>query len=118
MSVLVKLRRNHPLGERSYDAFIDSLREKLTGRAQTAYIFGSVARREETLGSDVDLLIVADTELPFVERWKEFSDIVDLAPEIDMLIYTQAEFDLVCDENEQSPFWRSVIADLVPVFPS
>lgn len=57
-----------------------------------AYIYGSVARGREDEHSDVDLILIRETEQPFFDRVREVFDIVlSLAP-IDMLIYTEQEF--------------------------
>lgn len=54
--------------------------------------FGSYARGDWGVGSDVDLIaIVAQTAVPFVERAREF-DASRLPVPADLLVYTQEEW--------------------------
>jgi predicted nucleotidyltransferase len=69
-------------------------------RAIKVVAFGSVARGESDAGSDLDLLIVADTTRPFFERFKDFAGLYDVWPRLDLLIYTPEEFErMVAEEN-------------------
>jgi len=61
--------------------------------AQTVYLFGSRARGDAAPESDVDLIIVADTRRPFVERFKDFYGLMEAsAAPVEMLVYTPEEF--------------------------
>ena len=63
----------------------------LGSRVQVAFVFGSVARREETARSDIDLMIVGDTT--FDEVLNAISPAqTTLAREINPSIYSPAEF--------------------------
>jgi predicted nucleotidyltransferase len=58
-----------------------------------AWVFGSHVRREADRYSDVDLIVVAETRRPFVERFRDFRDVLRDAPiGVDLLIYTPDEF--------------------------
>jgi predicted nucleotidyltransferase len=82
---------------------LDELKRRLAphvGRAHKVIAFGSVARGEPDQWSDLDLLIVADTSRPLLERFKDFAGIYDVWPRLDLLIYTPAEFQgMVAEEN-------------------
>lgn len=68
--------------------------------AQKVYLFGSMARGTADEYSDVDLVIVADTERPFVERFKDFMDLLKVSPAaIEMIVYTQDEFHRMYEQN-------------------
>jgi len=57
-------------------------------------LFGSYARNEQTSDSDLDLLIVKDTDQTFVQRQKTVRSLFDRQPlAMDILIYTPAEFE-------------------------
>jgi predicted nucleotidyltransferase len=61
--------------------------------AQAAYLFGSHARGEAAPDSDIDLIVVAASHRPFVDRFLDFRDVWLGAPAaVDMLIYTPEEF--------------------------
>ena len=61
-------------------------------RARRAIVFGSVARGEADEWSDLDLVIVAETSRPFLERYRDFEAIYDVWPRLDLLVYTPSEF--------------------------
>ena len=82
---------------------VDELRRRLAphvGRARKVIAFGSVARGDSDEWSDLDLIIVADTARPFLERFKDFAGIYDVWARLDLLIYTPAEFErMIAEEN-------------------
>ena len=63
-------------------------------KVKKAILFGSMARGTESKKSDLDLLIVVDTDKRFFDRYDDFIDIYDKLPgfSVDMLIYTPEEF--------------------------
>ena len=64
------------------------------GGAQKAIVFGSYARGDADEYSDLDIIIIKDTDIHFLDRHKDFRDIWYASPVkgIDMLIYTPKEF--------------------------
>lgn len=78
--------------------------------AQQVYLFGSMARGTADEYSDVDLVIVADTDRPFVERFKDFMGLLNVSPAaVEMLVYTNEEFKRML-ENENG-FIQNVIQE-------
>lgn len=68
--------------------------------ALKAIAFGSVARGEADQWSDLDLLIVARTDRPFLERFKDFRGLYEVWPRLDLLIYTPEELDqMIAQDN-------------------
>ncbi len=60
---------------------------------RAAYLFGSHARGDADESSDVDLILVAPSQYPFVERFRDYPELWLQAPTgIDLLIYTPEEF--------------------------
>ena len=58
-----------------------------------AYLFGSWGRGDADAGSDIDLILVAPSQRPFVERFRDYPELWQHAPTgIDLLIYTPEEF--------------------------
>lgn len=55
-------------------------------------LFGSRARADFDSQSDVDLVIVKDTQKRFLDRIKEVLEIIKPNFEIDLLVYTPEEF--------------------------
>jgi len=57
-------------------------------------LFGSFARNEHTPDSDLDILIVKETDHSFVERQRTVRSLFDKQPfAMDILVYTPAEFE-------------------------
>lgn len=78
-----------------YSAIIDVAKAE---GAKLALLFGSFAKGDYSKRSDVDVIFVEDTNLPFVERiGKYFSALREHKPlkpfDIDVLVYTPAEFE-------------------------
>ena len=62
------------------------------GGARKAVVFGSYARGEADQYSDLDVIIVAETDKTFFKRHENFSGVYDVWRKgLDMLIYTPTE---------------------------
>jgi predicted nucleotidyltransferase len=108
---------NQPILEKSRPAvsildfdreeLIRVLRQKLRGHknALEAYLFGSVATGRPGFWSDLDIIVVADTSEPFIERPRQFFDLFDLGIPVDILVYTPGEFDAM--RGSSSGFWKN-----------
>lgn len=59
---------------------------------EAAYLFGSHARGDADAHSDVDLIVVARSDRPFVDRFKDYADLLDAPGGLDLLVYTPDEF--------------------------
>jgi predicted nucleotidyltransferase len=82
------------------------LREKLLDHGvKEAYLFGSFAEEKCTPWSDLDLVVILQTDLPFVERGRDFEDLFELGIPIDLLVYTPQEFLQL--QVSDSPFWKT-----------
>jgi uncharacterized protein len=88
----------------------DNLREK---KVAAAYIFGSFAQENENLWSDIDLIIVKDSSLPFIERPREFFDLLDIGVPLDILVYSPVEFAKM--QNEQNGFWKEINSTILQI---
>ena len=78
---------------------LEDIREVLTpaleeSTALRAIVFGSHARGEAREFSDLDLVIVADSERGFVSRFKDFQTVRDAWNwSMDLIVYTPAEYE-------------------------
>ena len=70
-------------------------------------LFGSLARREGGLTSDLDLLIVWDTPLSFLERTVELYRRLKPCVAADLLVYTPAEMERMA----HTPLVRRALAE-------
>ena len=57
-----------------------------------AYLYGSVLRGTQDERSDVDLILIRDTALPFFDRIREVFDLVFDLGKVELLVYTEREF--------------------------
>lgn len=73
------------------------LQQVLRYHPQRVYVFGSYARGEQDSLSDVDLVIIKETDRPFFERIKEALSFIEEHGAIDLLVYTPAEFEHMKD---------------------
>jgi predicted nucleotidyltransferase len=71
-----------------------------------AWIFGSYIAGGFGPESDIDLMLVVETDEPFQIRAFAFEDLVDLGPRFDILVYTPDEF-LRLTGDPSPGFWRS-----------
>lgn len=78
-------------------------------------LFGSSARGDADAGSDIDLLLIKETPKLFLERLKEFAQLLPAdAPRVDVFIYTQREFEDM--RERESPFLSTVLADGITIY--
>jgi predicted nucleotidyltransferase len=79
--LLVMLRANldhlSPTGQQGLLEFVQLLKEQFNGRVHTALLFGSKARGEGTPDSDLDVLIVVDSD-----DWRVHKQIRYLAADV------------------------------------
>lgn len=80
--------------------------------ADKVILFGSLARGREDLFTDIDLIVVMESELPFVERcvWVYREVVPRVAA--DILVYTPAEF----EEMKERPFLRHALREGVVLY--
>lgn len=71
---------------------VTELQRRLPAKVCEAYLFGSYARDEASADSDVDLIIVAESSRSFPDRFRDFVDVLEGLPPVDLLIYTPAEW--------------------------
>ena len=86
--------------------------------AQRAIVFGSYARGEADEYSDLDLIIVAETDRRFITRFEDFTTLWDVTDawrkDIDMLIYTSKELERM--ELSRNPFIEHALAEGVVIY--
>src|SRR6056297_648023 len=109
-TILLTYDRN-PLRAYAPESFVKKLISLLRGRAVSAWIFGSFNTPRFSHRSDVDIFIVTETDVPFIERPLLLDDLLDLFPALDILVYTPREFEKLT--SDPSPgFWKSAVAEM------
>jgi hypothetical protein len=85
--------------------FAENLAENLKDEKMEVYLFGSLARGDYLLDSDIDLIVVTDS-LKNMKPWERTAYLRKLAPRslgFDILCYTREEFE------KAKPFWENLI---------
>lgn len=75
---------------------------------QKVILFGSLNRGDLNSHSDIDLLVIWDTGLPFLERTQVFYDAIQPDLAMDILVYTPEEIE---ELRGTSPFIRKAIEE-------
>ena len=68
-------------------------------------LFGSLARGDASDHSDIDLIVVKETEKRFLDRLDEFYD--DAREAMDVLVYTPQEF----EQMKERPFVKRALKE-------
>lgn len=78
-------------------------------KVKQVVLFGSAARRTETRRSDLDLMIIMESDKRFFDRFDDFNDIFYLlkGQALDLLIYTPEELKRISDR----PFIHSLLKE-------
>ena len=93
------------------DSFLGLLRPLLDAQgAHSAWVFGSHARGTASAESDIDVIVVAPTDRPFVDRFRDYLPaIANAGVGVDLLVYTPEEFARM--QAEERPFLVDALAD-------
>jgi len=75
-------------------------------------LFGSYARGRSDLFTDLDVLVIMDTDKPFTERITEIYSLLALPVDADILCYTPKEF----RRMKEAPFLKEALADEVVLY--
>ena len=98
----------------------DKIRERLAPlfretAAQRAIVFGSHARGDAHARSDLDIVIIAESDRSFVSRFKDYLWVWDVwGGSVDMIVYTPAEFKELEDEDRY--FIKMLLAEGVIIY--
>lgn len=108
-SVIVRLPSHVPATEAEKRALIERIQQALIGRVIEAHVFGIFFTDRFGKDSDLDLILIADSARPLVERGRDFLDILSIGNgmPVDLMIYTPAEWASLMTE-EGPGFWASV----------
>ena len=84
--------------------------------AAFALLFGSYARGTATERSDVDLIIVQETEAPFLRRLDAYYEALAgrIEAAVEILVYTPAEFAAI----RSRPFIRQALSEGIVLYES
>ena len=72
-------------------------------------LFGSAARGDADEFSDIDVIIIKDTDTRFVQRLQEAGSYLTIPIRVDLFVYTHEEIDAMLEED--NPFIQSALRD-------
>jgi predicted nucleotidyltransferase len=93
---------------------LEQIRKFLQGKVKACYLFGSCATKTFRPDSDIDLIIVAETSLPFVKRVFVFEFLLEIFPRVDFRVYTEEEFSRLINDQHHG-FWTNIKATMVQI---
>ena len=96
-------RRYRALLEGSLESLVETLKRR--SDILRISIFGSYARGRADLFTDLDVLVIMDTDRPFIERQHELYELLGLPVDLDLLCYTPDEF----EKLQHRPFLRHAL---------
>jgi len=81
-------------------AIVDDIIEQIvkTYQPQKIILFGSYARGTQNQDSDIDLLVIKDTQEDFITRIRNVRKSLSCPLPLDILVYTKDEIDKLKDE--------------------
>jgi predicted nucleotidyltransferase len=83
----------------SLDVLTQQIRTYLAGtQVERAVVFGSFARGEADVASDLDLVLIESTSRPFVDRGRAHLPLFRLGIGVDLLVYTPPEYARLAQE--------------------
>jgi predicted nucleotidyltransferase len=77
-------------------------------------VFGSLVTGEIHSWSDIDLIIVKETDLPFFQRLREIRKLIQPKVGTDILVYTPEEFEQL--SRERPFFQQEILAKSVTIY--
>lgn len=95
---------------------LNSASNKLVGafQPQRILLFGSYARGEQSPGSTIDLLIIANTDMRFFDRIKKAVEVISNGfPPIEPLVYTEEEFSHL---SQSEGFFESAMEESILLY--
>ena len=114
MAIIEREARTSRAAPPSLDQILPRLAAFCAGHGITrAIVFGSYARGTQTRRSDLDLVVVMDTQKRFLDRYEDVKDIHDFVPDVhvELLIYTEDELRAIAHR----PFMRQILREGIVV---
>ena len=95
------------MSRKELDKELSRIMKKLKGddSIKQVLLFGSLARGDLHEGSDIDLIVVKNTDKKFLDRLDEFY--LDASEPLDILIYTPEEF----EDMKERPFIKKALKE-------
>jgi len=97
------------------DIIIESLNRFFKNKAnvEKVLLFGSYARNAQTKRSDIDIIIITETNKRFFDRYDDFNDIYNIInSQCDMLMYTPSEWESIRERK----FFKNILKEAKEIY--
>jgi predicted nucleotidyltransferase len=103
-----ELKQRRAQYRQALDDALDKVLDRLTKmpEAEKVILFGSYAAGRRDLFTDLDVLVIMNTEQDFLDRTAELYRQIQVDVDMDLLVYTPEEF----ERRQQSGFVRHAVA--------
>jgi len=75
-------------------------------------LYGSYAKGRADLFTDLDVLVIMDSDKPFVDRVRDIYGVLAMPVDIDILCYTPLEL----EQMKDTPFMKNILAGEVVLY--
>ena len=88
----------------------------IENKVKKAVLFGSFSKGSQTRKSDLDLMIITETDKRFFDRYEQFDKIHEIINDraVDMLIYTAVELSRI----SHRPFIKRILSEGETIYES
>jgi predicted nucleotidyltransferase len=88
----------------------------IENKVKKAVLFGSFSKSSQTRKSDLDLMIITETDKRFFDRYEQFDKIYEIINDraVDMLIYTARELSSI----SHRPFIKRILSEGETIYES
>ncbi len=90
------------------------VQDLLACKPERIILFGSIARGDADQYSDYDVIVIQQTERPFVQRLLQVGALLTITSRVDLLVYTPAEFQRMIEED--NPLIRKALEEGVTLY--
>lgn len=108
--ILLKNESPYDLSNIRVEEILQQIRNKIFEKVDHIYLFGSVARGDFSTQSDIDLILIKETNIDFVCRSLEFVEILNIFPRIDIFVYTKEEFAKI--QLDRPKMWGNILKEM------
>lgn len=91
------LKKKREKYESLLESSINKVLEKLADKVEKIILIGSYPKRKD-LFTDLDIVVIMNTEKPFLERLKELYSFLQLPVDVDIFCYTPEEYEKIKDK--------------------